>query len=604
MERGDKYKFDAFPGLAEALIEKALEVCALFYDADWQIQYLEDGRTSSTSTLDGVNGTTDLLQKISALPKLNVDDNLQTAEFSDALLQVNEAALTLRNMIMLEDNAKYTSTLHPLRDFLTIALNLPNLDCLVELKHYALDIAEQVTQFWHFDETDPLYLSLLRQVSSQDRGAILTALRSICKASMALEENNLLKGIPTQVLQNINDWTLLKDEEMLHTCLDFLDQYTAVVDNVDFMVSEVQLEPLVNQLIRLLMHNVKIHEREIPLADGYDIPAPQQIASLPEDLYNQIVRLAEPDRSSQWLRSLFEEDPEAAITQIALWQAYQTQFAREQEAIEGGQGARLLAAAEFIKNVSSTFYEKAVAQVQPGPGAQVYFIRGIRHRTKPVDFNGDEYSRCLWQVPPGIPHPGGEFHLSPEDMYRHILQKHLGASPNEDGKFENVEAKYLCEWDRCHRFKPAPATNLAEIARHVKVHCPPSPSASKPAEYLGGQAKKRKTSYRVPGKKQHFLQYLGLADERYRVAGVPLISVLILRNLARNLPKTEAEKNNMKVDGAVSLVDQYFKPVEQKLFEIMAHNKSLVCLSRPLACKGCCANFEPERGLDGSAQLN
>ncbi|KAG0645857.1 RSC complex subunit rsc9 [Hyphodiscus hymeniophilus] len=575
MERGDKYKFDAFPGLAEALIEKALEVCPLFYDADWQIRYMEDGQLPSTNILDGLNGTKDILQKIAALPKVNVDDNLQTAEFSDALLQVNEAALTLRNMIMLEENAKYTSELYPLRDFLTIALNLPNVDCVVELKHYALDIAEAVTQFWHFDETDPLYQSLLQQLNSQDRGAILIALRSICRASMQLEENNPLKGIPKQLLQNIMDWTLLKDEEMLHACLDFLYQYTAVVSNVDFMVSELQLTPLINQLTRLLMHNVKAYERDIPLGEDRIVPAPSQIASLPEGLYTQIVRLAEPDRSSQWLRCLFEEDPDQMITQIQLWQAYQMQFAREQEAIDQGQGARLLAAAEFIKNVSSTFYEKAVAQVQAGPPI-VYFIKGIRHRSKPVDFNGEEYSKCLWHIPPGIQHPGGEFHLSAEDMYKHILQDHLGATPNADGKFENDEAKYNCSWDRCYRFKTVAASNLAEIARHVKIHCPPAPSASKSADYSGGQSKKRKTSYRIPAKKQTFLLYYGLSDEKYRAAGVPLISVLVLRNLARNLPKTATEEKNMKAEQAVSLVEQYFKPIEQKLFEIMAHNKSLV----------------------------
>src|SRR6266536_1022851 len=175
MERGDKYKFEGFPGLAEALVEKVLEVSSLFYQVDWQISYTEDGSMPSTDTLNGLDGTTDIIQKIRGLHKLPVDDNIQTAEFSDALLQINEAALTLRNMVMLEENAYYVSELYPLRDFLSIALNLPNLDSVVELKHYALDIAEQLTKYLHFDETDPLYLSLIEQLQSQDRGAILTA---------------------------------------------------------------------------------------------------------------------------------------------------------------------------------------------------------------------------------------------------------------------------------------------------------------------------------------------------------------------------------------------------------------------------------------------
>ncbi len=573
MERGDKYKFEAFPGLAEALIEKALEVCSLFYQVDWQIRYLEDGRILDANTIDGLNGTPDILDKMAALPRLSVDDNLQTAEFSDALTQVNEAALTLRNMIMLEANAAFVAEQPPLRDFLSIALNLPSFDCIVELKHYALDIAEQVTPYWQFEENDPLYLSLLAQLDSQDRGAILSALRSICGASLVSEEINLLKGIPTSVLQKVIDWTVLSDEEMVYACLDFLLQYTAVINNVEFMLSEVKMEPLITQLTRLLMHNVKISEREVSIGTGYVIPAPAQIAPLPHELYIQILRLPEPDRSSQWLRCLFEEDPDESITQIALWQAYQLQFTQEQN--EGGR--QLLPAADFIKNVSSTFYDKAVAQVQAGPNPK-FIISGIRHRSKPVNFSGEEYTRCLWRIGSGTPHPGGEFHFSPVDMYNHILKDHLKESPRNDGKFENVEATYTCLWDRCQRFTAVPATNLAEIARHIKIHCPAVPSASKASDYLGSAAKKQRTSYRISPKKQSFQQYQGYADQMNRAIGIPLKAVLILKNLARILPKTEADENAMKVKGGASLIDQYFKPVEQRLFEIMAHNKILVGL--------------------------
>ena len=416
-------------------------------------------------------------------------------------------------------------------------------------------------------------MSLLALLESQDRGAILTSLRAISRASMNLEENNLLKGIPVSALQNIMDWTLLSDEEMVHACLDFLYQYTAVVDNVDFMISEVQVEPLINQLTRLLMYNVKIFEREMPVGRDYVVPAPSKIAQLPQDLYTQVLRLDEPERSQQWLRCLFEEDPEESITQIALWQAYQQQFSQAQN--DGGRP--LLPAADFIKNVSTTFYDKAVAQVQAGDHNPKFIIRGIRYRSKPVDLNLEEYSKCMWQIPyGGEHHPGGEFHMSPEDMYQHILKDHLGQLLRTDGKFLNLEGKYICQWDRCHRFKTVPATNLAEIARHIKVHLPPSPSTAMTADHHGPPMKKRKTSYRVSPKKQSFTLYHTQVDEQNLAAGIPLSAVLVLRNLARNLSKTEADEAAMKVEGGVSLVDKLFKPVEPRLFEILAHNKSLV----------------------------
>ena len=39
-ERGDKYRFDQFPGLAEALVKKVLQVTGLFYDVGWEVSYL------------------------------------------------------------------------------------------------------------------------------------------------------------------------------------------------------------------------------------------------------------------------------------------------------------------------------------------------------------------------------------------------------------------------------------------------------------------------------------------------------------------------------------------------------------------------------------
>jgi chromatin structure-remodeling complex subunit RSC9 len=577
MERGDKYRFEGFPGLAEALIEKVLEVSSLFYRVDWQIFYMEESGTTSIDIINGLDGTSDLLQKISSLPKLDVDDNIQTAEFSDALLQINEAALTLRNMVMLEENAHYVSEMLPLRDFLSIALNLPNLDCVVELKHYALDIAEQITKYLRFDETHPLYISLLAQLGDNDRGAILTALRAISRISMNLEENNLLKGVPTTAIQNIIDWTLLNDEDLVHACLDFLYQYTAVVDNVDFLISELQVEPLINQLVRLLMHNAKIIEKELILGREIRISAPAEIAPLPKELFAQLIKLDEPERSSQWLRSLFEEDRDESITQIALWQAYQACFTPT----VAETNVQLLPAAEFIKNVSTTFQDKAAAQVQAGP-VQKFIIKGIRRRSIPVDMKGEEYSKCLWRSPKG--EPCGKFFMSPESMYQHILKDHLSATQSEDGKFDNTrDQEYTCYWDRCHRFKTAPATKLLQIARHIKVHLPPRPSATKDSpDYFGPPpAKKLKPSFIKSPPRQAYKYQLTAMDERQDAAGIPLSAVLVLRNLARNLSKTEAEETALKLEGGVSWVDKLFKPVEPRLFEVMAHNKSLVSL--PLA---------------------
>ncbi|KAH8684771.1 hypothetical protein BGZ60DRAFT_398282 [Tricladium varicosporioides] len=573
MERGDKYRFESFAGLAEALVEKLLEVSSLFYEVEWHVAYTDEGTIISNAILNGIEGTPDVLQKLSQFPRKDVDDNVLATEFSDTLLMINEAALTMRNMVMLEENASYVSEMAPLRDFLSIALNLPKLDCVVELKHYALDIAEQLTKYMHFDQTDPLYISLLDQLQIEDRGAILTSLRAISRISMNLEENNLLRGVPVAAIQNIVNWTLLNDEEMVHACLDFLYQYTAVVDNVDFLLRELHLEPLINQLTRLLAHGAKNIEKEIQRGYDYRTKIPDQLAQLPHDMLVKLVNMDEPERSSQWLKCLFEEDREESITQIALWQAYQARFTPTP-----GEPAHrpLLPAADFIKNVSNTFADKAAAQVQAGP-VQKFIIKGIRMRHTPVDMKGEEFTACKWRIWPDSDRECGEFYMTPEDMYRHVLRDHVKAHELEDGTFDNTKFdSFYCFWGKCKRFDHTPTDKLSSFGRHLKVHLKPRISTKSSIDNYGPPpAKKLKPSYINAAPRQPFQYQVTAMDERHEPSGIPLSAVLVLRNLARNISKTEADDLAIKAHGGVSWVDTLFKPVEPRLFEVMAHNRAL-----------------------------
>merc|ERR1712093_648547 len=101
----------------------------------------------------------------------------------------------------------------------------------------------------------------------------------------------------------------------------------------------------------------------------------------------------------------------------------------------------------------------------------------------------------------------GQFFMSSETMFQHILREHLGARQLEDGKFENTSNRqYKCLWDRCHRFKSAPATKLLDIANHIKVHLPPRHVPRKEPEHFGPPpAKKSKPSYIISAPKRSLI---------------------------------------------------------------------------------------------------
>ncbi|KAI1758099.1 arid/bright DNA binding domain-containing protein [Xylaria castorea] len=579
-ERGDKYKFDSFLGLAEGLIEKSLEIGSLFYDVDWQISYSEDQDSSNPSVLDGLDGTPDILERIRNLTPKSVLDHLQPADFSDGLLRITEAVLTMRNMVMLVENAVYMGEVYPLKDVLCIILHLPDLEMLVEIKHFALDIAEQVTPWLLLDSNDPLYRTLLAQLDSADRGTILTALRAISRISMNLEDTNKLQGVPAVVLQNIMNWLLLNDEELMDACLDFLYQYTAVVANVESLLEAVNMENVVPHLVRLLAHGAKRVKEERILQPEKKELCTEEVPPLPFDLHEKLRNTDEPTRCFQWLKTLFEEDAESHITQIAIWQAYQGSFG----ALAGVRSN--LSAADFIRNVSHVF-ANARAQIIRGPGeVQRFIIEGIRARTAPCHYETrEEYTRCQWQMVKGaVPKRCNQFFLSGEQMWHHVLTAHIGVLVGENGKIENKEITTSCDWTDCVKYPTSKTVKLAELTRHIKTHVP---SAPKRPQQDGAEpaVKRQRKSYITPAKTMSLTweKTVVTSDERKpnveQAAGIPLSAVLVLRNIARNVVKTESEEELLKKNetGGESggWNEKLFRPVMARLFEVMTENKAL-----------------------------
>ncbi|KAL9127554.1 MAG: hypothetical protein Q9217_003596 [Psora testacea] len=558
-ERGDKYRFDSFPGLAEGLLEYLLNVSSLFYDVKWRVSYNQDDH--NTEVLDGINGTPDIPQRIQSLRRIDSSDELQSQETTHKINKLLEAGLTLRNLAMLEDNALYLSEMTQLKDFLSIALNLPFAPSMTEMKHYALDIAEQVVRYWRMDESDPLYQSLLREVEDgHDRGAAVTALRTLCRISMNLEDSNLLPAVPVSVIRRLFEWIVLEDEEFVGACLDFLYQFTAIPKNVLLLFTncnDLNLAALTSQLSRLLQYHALTAFNKTLVTKAVPITAATEVPSVPKELMDQFVRIDEPERSKIWLRSVFEEDPQSHVTQIALWQAYQQRFVEH-----AGQGT-LLQAADFIKNVSSVF-QGANAQVITGP-SQKFIIKGIRPRHAPMDSRGRVYTRCLWKSPGAK--ACGEYFLKPRQIFEHIVSKHLGLERNEDGlwNFDSTlhggKLPPDCFWATCHHFarRDGFVPTAYELGVHVKTHLPDISTKSAfrqkhnrtpatqtvPVKLLEGDSRVATTSYVDPehGREATYKQltYQNTAvDELGNAAGLPLTSALILRNLARNTPKAIA----------------------------------------------------------------
>jgi chromatin structure-remodeling complex subunit RSC9 len=633
-ERGDKYRFDQFPGLAEALITKVIDVSALFFDVSWDISYIED-EFDKPQTLNGLSGTSDLLQRIQSLSTLDIRDNLLPEQTSKALNMINEAALIIRNMVMLKENALFAALVPSIQDMIVIVLNLPKHACVVELQHYALDIAEQLTKYWVLDSKSPLYISLLAQVDSDDRGRIITSLRALARIAMNLEATNKLSNVPTKTLKSICDWLLVEDEDLRIACLDFLYLFTGFADNVETLVHEVDLEAVIQQLVRLLQYGAIAYEerRTLPKIAKTTAP-PENAPKLSSAIIDYLVTLDEPERSSQWLRTCFEEDATGEITQIQLWSAYNAAF---QDYMANNQSSfkALMPAKDFITNVSSTF-GTASAQVLTVGGQPKYTIRGIRPRAVPIDPSTKRpYIRCCWH-PPSLLNGHtdskhstakiecGEFATGARSMWEHLVSFHIQVprdqetgqwllEPKPDIDMENGDAvsttqptKYFCHWGGCTRFTPHGTESAFEAGQHIKTHLPDTSikqamhakhnrtlSESRP---LASSAQVRHENFQPQfaqpvglgslgmGSRYHsssisstsrgreealssaqpppnFRYYNTATDETNDAAGLPLSSVLVLRNLARQL-------NKIPPPSAITEITSPSSPTHKRTFSV------------------------------------
>lgn len=568
-ERGDKYKFEGFPQLAESLLEKALEISSLIHGIKWTVSYEEDAGLQDGDVMNGSFGTDGLYERLQTTPLLADKDYLEPAEFSHRLVKLNEAALVIRNMVMLEENALFISKFALLRDFLVIALSLPQQERLTEYRQYALDIAEQVTKFWELDSTSPIYQLLVKNLASQDRGVVLSSARAISRIGMEGPRPNRLTDMPIPSIRTLASYLLLdSDDELILASLDLLYQYTAIPENMTHLLTAdpAILRRIAPRLVSLVLHNAQAHEQRIKVKDAQKLPPITNIPVVPDELYNHLLTFSEPERSTKWLRCCFEEAPTEDITQIAIWQAYQGRF----------QNAGPIPAADFIKNVSVTF-STAQAQVINGPNPR-FIIKGIRPRRVLVNAKGEPYQRCLWQT--GVqneneqsldgtidPQCCGLWYSNPEALWFHLVKDHLSMPRNADGKFESpAPGLYQCKWLGCTKHANGNEVSARAAGLHVRLHVHSSLKASSVDVAAGRSSDIVKDAEYV-----RHMYYTTLVDEKGMPAGIPYTAVLVLKNFARHAVR---QQQNGQVLEA-SIMEDLFCLVKDQLWHNFTLHKTL-----------------------------
>ncbi|KAK2745136.1 Chromatin structure-remodeling complex protein rsc9 [Myotisia sp. PD_48] len=530
-ERGDKLKFCDFTALAESLVEQVLKVSLLVHGRRWNVEmdHPEDVPFTPANTIFGLTGTPNLLDRIQAMPVILDDATVEDDEFCAKLQRVNQAALIIRNMCMLEDNAHWFHEEPILRDCATIVFNLPAQDRFMELKNNFLEIVEQACPFWELWDEDPLYQSLVNIMETNDRFQLTAAMKCLCLFAIERIESKIIDRIPSRVLEKIMRLTLLiQDQELLSTSLDFLYQFSRYRVNVLQLVKDFNLAvELIPHLVSLLNFDSRVQNREIIDQEERKEPAPTEVPVPHQDLYRQLAQFQEPERCARWLKCCFVEDHDCEITQLAIWQAYQACFSPNR--IPGLAIADTMQATDFISTVSNTF-SMAQAKVVEGPSAR-FIIRGIRPLETTYNLDGFPNLHCLWGKQGEV--RCDHVYIDPAVLRAHVFQDHLRlkALPSGGWDFESSSgAQRVCHWDYCTEYEE-PTSNMAQLSGHVSSHLPPLRDMSKPPPIPP-------RAILQPKRARTFKLFPTPVDDHGEPYGIAFKALLVMRYILTGLPTT------------------------------------------------------------------
>ncbi|GAA5914739.1 hypothetical protein JCM6882_002729 [Rhodosporidiobolus microsporus] len=380
----------------------------------------------------------------------------------------------------------------------------------------------------------PLLVALTR---SNDRALVLAAFRCLTVLStnnksdpvFALLSYDSVQPLPKphpHPIQTAIELLPLADAELTTAVLDFIYQHTTLASNVVLFSTRPELLGILRLLCSKFHVKARLEDVSIDLrvarTDGTQwhdsLPKRHQRAAQaqavtdadsplsPEELAS-ILRMPEPARCIAWMRLAYEPDPTGDVTQVAFWKSYETLFQRN---IGAGIPA-MLVASEVIKHASDG-HPSATPVVLDGPDRK-FVIKGIRLRKRP---DLASLYRCRWTGCTST-----AILNTPLACYHHVRDAHLVESSAPS-----------CAWQGCSYTpsQPDSSLRLAELSLHVRAHLPSLLSSSTtPAAAAATDLADLPAI--LPHERHHAERDASTKD--LTAAGASLLSVLIVRNLAR-----------------------------------------------------------------------
>ncbi|KAF8591913.1 hypothetical protein K439DRAFT_1325863 [Ramaria rubella] len=378
-----------------------------------------------------------------------------------------EAMFILRNASLNEPNAQHLANHRRTRLLLCNALHRlkADSDANAEFLLHIVDLLHSVTSTFQQPSIESLSNAALIHpleelaATSNDRTMIITALRTLTLILSTPQNAVHLTSTSPALLASIRYLPLLPDTALITACLDYLYAHLSHSPMVKAFLVHKSMPSTLKLLVTLLLKEQQEETTAVdllsePVRTAPAVTVERRQNELTNEELDKIAATPEPERSYEWMRSLFVASDADELTQVDFWSLYRDTFGQRQEPHQ------LLTAADVIKNVSHIF---PTAQAMVLPGAQPRFvIRGITR--KMVDVTEERF-KCRWDRSAC---PSSNY-SSPKQLWKHVLE-HLSAAE---------QTALACLWSNC----PFTTASLMTLTTHVSTHIPtPEPPSRHPSQ--------------------------------------------------------------------------------------------------------------------------
>ncbi|EKM61321.1 uncharacterized protein PHACADRAFT_111789 [Phanerochaete carnosa HHB-10118-sp] len=367
-----------------------------------------------------------------------------------------ESVFVLRNASLNPQNAGELSARRATQELILLALHRlkPDNDANVEFLLDVIDILQAIASTSILPPPNsPLFANPVPPLlelagSSSNRSLIISSLTTLhLLFSNPPNVGHMTPDSPA-LSAAIRYLPLLSDKPLLDASLNFLYTQLSYTPMTKAFLQSKELTVTLRMLVLFMLNEEEEETVVVEIASPvYTAPATVEGDKdhvLTQKEFDKLLPMPEPDRCYEWMRTMFEVNPDRELTQVEFYNMYKDTFIPYQSQYY------CIPASEVIKNVTTVF-STAQAMVLAGP-PQKFVVRGVDRKK---DVRAIDRFKCRWNQGQC---ENSAFNSTGE-LYEHVLEEHINP---------HAELKMTCSWANCSH-GPIQTTHMRG---HVLTHLP------------------------------------------------------------------------------------------------------------------------------------